>query len=268
MKILCPTDFSNHAHQALEEAIFIANCSKGELTIITAYTVPTSGASFLTLDQVIQENTEEDLNELLNRVKKKISDEVVLKHKIYKGSAKKLIVDHARKEGFDLIIMGTQGSSNVRNLFVGSTTKAVFKSSSIPVLAIPENSMTSSLGKSFLLALDNEVIENEQSFNIIKALYNIYKPVLKVYHVDRSEDILPIDPIVDQYLPGLIEEIIIERNKKIIDCIKKFVVDNEISLLIMLRRKKSWWEKLFIKGFTEEEFYRTRIPMLILPEAQ
>jgi len=50
------------------------------------------------------------------------------------GQPEEVISRHVETDGFDLLVMGGYGHSQIRNLFVGSTTSAMLASCKIPVL--------------------------------------------------------------------------------------------------------------------------------------
>ena len=52
------------------------------------------------------------------------------------GQAPKAIVDTARTQGVDLIIMGSRGLSDIAGLFVGSVTHKVLQLAHVPVLVV------------------------------------------------------------------------------------------------------------------------------------
>jgi nucleotide-binding universal stress UspA family protein len=266
MKILCPIDFSDHADIALQEAIYLCNGMNGELTLITTYEVPITTGSLISLEDVISKNRKEELTSIENRVKKLLNPDLKLKSKLIKGNPKTVISNYAKSNSMDLIVMGTQGSTNMENIILGSVTKAVIRYAEVPVLAIPLNGENSLRNGYFLLALDSDEIENKETVDILLDLCDVYDTKLDIFHVSKVEDICPIDPYIDELLSSCLNDIIVEKAKNPIKAIKKYVVDHHVNMLIMIRRKKSVFERLFLKGHTEEELFRTKIPLLVLPE--
>jgi nucleotide-binding universal stress UspA family protein len=61
-----------------------------------------------------------------------VTDEVLIKH----GTPAEIIVQTAKEQNCDLIVMGTHGHGTFADVFVGSTAKWVIRQSSIPVLVI------------------------------------------------------------------------------------------------------------------------------------
>ena len=61
-----------------------------------------------------------------------VTDEVLIKH----GHPPETIVETARDQNCDIIVMGTHGHGTFADVFVGSTAKWIIKHSPIPVLVI------------------------------------------------------------------------------------------------------------------------------------
>jgi len=61
-----------------------------------------------------------------------VTDEVLIKH----GAPAEVIVETAREQNCDLIVVGTHGHSTLADVMVGSTAKWIIKHSPIPVLVI------------------------------------------------------------------------------------------------------------------------------------
>ncbi len=46
------------------------------------------------------------------------------------------IVEYAESEDIDLIVIGTKGTSDIKNMFLGSTASGVVKYSTCPVMVV------------------------------------------------------------------------------------------------------------------------------------
>lgn len=60
-----------------------------------------------------------------------------IKIKIKTGSASEIIIEEARKEKIDLVMMTKSGENFIENKLLGSTTDTIIKNISIPVLTVP-----------------------------------------------------------------------------------------------------------------------------------
>jgi nucleotide-binding universal stress UspA family protein len=137
-KILCPIDFSEGSHQALEGALNLAKASGGELVLLHVYAPP------IGYTDVMGPGTEqaavamaESLETELGRWKADAAGHGVPVTAVLKqGGACPEILRYAREGGFDTIVMGTHGRSGLGRLIIGSVAEKVVRKSAIPVLTI------------------------------------------------------------------------------------------------------------------------------------
>ncbi|MDD5015635.1 MAG: universal stress protein [Atribacterota bacterium] len=147
MKILVCTDGSEHSQKALEKACILANGGNvDEIAIIYVYdhrydTAFPIGSSYIPSGQ-IERQTERQI-EILKKMaeehkkeRKKILSDAL---KLFKGKNIKVrtifkeghpshtIVNVAQEEGFDMIIIGSEGLSGLKKFFLGSVSNAVIQ---------------------------------------------------------------------------------------------------------------------------------------------
>jgi nucleotide-binding universal stress UspA family protein len=139
-KILVPVDFSAHSEQAVRVAAELARRYDAALDIIHIYE-PLAYA--LPEGYVLLSN--EQLKELWSRLEKDLD---AVKKLAVEGGAPRiethllqgLAVDEicsvAKKQGFDLIVMGTQGRRGLSHLLVGSVAERVLRLAPCPVLTL------------------------------------------------------------------------------------------------------------------------------------
>ncbi|NCT18083.1 MAG: universal stress protein UspA [Flavobacteriaceae bacterium CG_4_8_14_3_um_filter_34_10] len=140
-KILVPTDFSLQAENALKVAAQLAKKHKSEIYLLHMLELP--------LNLVDPSNSGGDLPESLYFMKlarKRFEEvlsadylkgivvyETVLFQEAFDG-----IMDAAAKHKVDLVVMGSHGASGFKEMFIGSNTEKVVRSSNIPVLVIKD----------------------------------------------------------------------------------------------------------------------------------
>ncbi len=179
-KILIPTDFSDCAVNAKDAALAVAERNGAELHFLhsvntpvdwrefEAYTrrgaIPFTGASQAELHSdfnVAVEAIESKMGELIEEAKeKKLSAQ---KHVVYNYDYND-IVKWARDEEMDLIVMGSHGAGGWNELFVGSITQRVVRTSDIPVLVVKGDDDISDM-KDLVFASD---FEEEESIDDLK----------------------------------------------------------------------------------------------------
>lgn len=140
-KILVPTDFSDTASNALSQAIQIAKANKASIKLLHVITpvYVTSSNSFISgggdaFYRKLKNNASDELKSIAKEIKKTTNIAVDYKTKL--GVVNDIVCDMAEKEKFDLIVMGTHGTSGVKEFFAGSNAYKVVNNSNCPVLSV------------------------------------------------------------------------------------------------------------------------------------
>lgn len=135
-KILCPTDFSDTADQAIAYAAKLCKKIGAELTLLNVQSVFSLPAEevikgkFLATEPIL-ERLDEQSYQVMDVFKISCRSEVQASNSSLSDS----IIQRAKD--FDLIVMGTNGSDDYYDFFFGSRSYQVAKESTIPVLLIP-----------------------------------------------------------------------------------------------------------------------------------
>ncbi len=139
-KILVPVDFSEHAGYALEVAAKLAKVFNSEIVVLHMMGL---SEAYLTKSESEEAAEAHFYMKLAKKRYETFLDkpflkgvkvtEMVQNYKIFSE-----INQLAKEQNIDLIIMGSHGTSGVSEIFVGSNTEKVVRTSDIPVLVIKE----------------------------------------------------------------------------------------------------------------------------------
>jgi nucleotide-binding universal stress UspA family protein len=141
-KILICTDFSENSHWAFTYALTLAKTFKSKLLILHVTPEPVHP------DQLSIYLPQEKLEELKASQKKELDKELKTHYlqkmrgfKNYQVIFKEgepffEIIQMARKESVDLIVMGTHGRTGLDHILFGSTAEKVVRKSPCPVMTI------------------------------------------------------------------------------------------------------------------------------------
>lgn len=140
-KILVPTDFSEQAENALKVAAQLAKKYNAEIYLLHMIELPAD------MNNPVGETRSHDLPEALffmKLAKKKFTEvlsapylaglkvhDIVEFNQAFDG-----IMETSKKHGCDFIVMGSQGATGFKEMFIGSNTEKVVRTSEIPVLVI------------------------------------------------------------------------------------------------------------------------------------
>ncbi|WP_367274290.1 universal stress protein [uncultured Tenacibaculum sp.] len=181
-RILVPIDFSEQSENALKTAAVFAK--KFDFEIVIVHMLEFSQAIISGSAQSAQETvfylklTERRLNEFLDKsYLKDIKITPVIKH--YKVFSE--LNELSREENIDLIIMGSQGASGIKELFVGSNTQKVIRHSEVPILVIKDEPKLSFENSIFACDFSEESIS---AFKRARFFANSINCKMKVVYVN------------------------------------------------------------------------------------
>lgn len=141
-KVLVPIDFSDYSKSALRYAVNFAKSFNAEIILI--YVVePVIYPPDFSMGQIAMPsiNTEWDdraKDELQKLAKSEIIGAVKVKTIIKTGKPFVEIIETAKEENVDLIIIATHGRSGVEHILFGSTAEKVVRKAPCPVLTLRE----------------------------------------------------------------------------------------------------------------------------------
>lgn len=280
-RILVPTDFSPTAEKAFRFAVSLAARSKGTIILYHVYTPVES--TFIDTEKMRKEyNAQTEANELkrLQRLKKKVvgdSVEVPVSTIVGRSPLINNILGFAAHNHIDLIVMGTQGGSGLKKIIIGSEAARIAEKSVLPVLLIPEKYELEEPGQ-FVFATNFQPTD-KQALTLVDAIAKLYNADITVLHflngynteMEKEKERMDFDTYA-YCLPRefnesnmkfhLVETASVAEAMETLD--KKYPYD----LMVMVRRKKSFLERFFIKSFTQNMAYITKKPLLIIPEAE
>lgn len=180
-KIIVPIDFSEHSEYALETAAKLAK--KYDAEVLALHMLEMSDLMYTASDGLQNEKaaffitlSEQKFEKFLDKdYLKGIKVTPIIKHfKVFSE-----VNDVAKKHGADLIVMGSHGTSGVKDFFVGSNTERVVRNADVPVLVLKNNvSQINFEVVTFACDFSEECIEP-----YIKAVNMLSKTDSKIYFV-------------------------------------------------------------------------------------
>ena len=129
-KILVPVDFSQQSRAALEYAAALAKGSDAQLLIV--HVVDLSVQNIEGLDPL---NAMEGLDAVLHDVKP-TNSVIPCSHRLLEGEPVQAILNVAKEEDVEMIVMGTHGRSGINRMLMGSVAEAVVRKATCPVLTL------------------------------------------------------------------------------------------------------------------------------------
>lgn len=263
-KLLVPTDFSENARNALAYVIDIANLFGAEITLLHTYRVYSTTGMFISVESYLKEDAAREMLQLVRYIERQLENGASIETRIIRGDAVPIITKLAEKEAFDLIIMGTQGASGLKEIFLGSVTNGVSQQTQTPLLAIPSNFSHRPIEK-IVWAIDEQGVSYAK---VVAPLIKLAKKMdarLAVYHKDTGLADHGIDPTVEIFLEGIDYSFHYELDTdNINESINAFVADYRADLLCMIKRERGFLERIFHSSHTTKEVFDSPVPLLLL----
>ena len=187
-KIILASDYSDTAGSALDYAVALANKFGARLSLVSAVNEPYSAAAgaLVSITEKIREEAHETLSREADRVRGRLTGSATVDTHTVDGAPGSTIPRVAAAKGYDLIVTGTHGSSDARELFTGSVANALIKHSEIPVLVVPVDTPPTAFAR-VLVADDGAGGAGPQDQNLLNSLATAYGSRTERFH-DESGD--------------------------------------------------------------------------------
>ncbi len=203
-KILVPIDFSDHSDYALEVAAFLANNQNAEIVVLHMLGL---SEAILTKDDPQDATEAMYFMKLAEKRFKTFLDKEYLKNIEVTETVQNYRIfsevnDVAKEHGVDLIVMGSHGASGFTEVFVGSNTEKVVRTSDIPVLVVKERMNDFDI-KDAVFACDFK-IENIKAYHDAMRLFKSVNATIHLLYInlpgERFKNTLQMEEKVKSFL--------------------------------------------------------------------
>src|SRR5690606_1297810 len=278
--ILLPTDFSKNAWNAIDYALNLFKDDECLFYLLHSYSPPlvqptTPGATTATTTEILLETARKASEDGLNDVLKKITQtnknekhryKILSEYDFFVGAVKTIEEDYK----IDLIVMGTKGSSGLKEVIIGSNTAGVIGNVKSPILAIPEKAVFGPL-KEIAFATDYDYYCEK---NEISPLLDIAKKTggsIKILHALESDDKLTKDKeqikdYIHQMFGSIDHSFHTLTGVSVETATRVFIQSRDIDMLCMIAKKHNFFQRIFGKPRVEEISFHIQIPYLVIHE--
>lgn len=267
--ILFPTDFSDNARKALNFALEIASHSGA--TIHMVHSIEES-YNFAPMVDHIKELITSKTRQLFDDLKKEIQKQekyarIDIKTSIRTGRSTSAILEEAKNEKCDLIVIGTCGRSNLERFLYGSTTAQLVQQADVPVLVIPEKAEFKGFQK---VIFSTDFHDGDlQALQYVIELGRLFHSSINILHASVEDDLK--SEILFRGFRELVKEITsydninFEQDKSIsfFEAVADRIDNKELSLMVMVKYSRPY--SIFAKKQSKEMSYYIQVPLLVLP---
>lgn len=272
--ILVPVDFSACSKNALKIAIGIAKQSGAKIHMLNAIHVhaPHPDISGGGLIHTLISDYEAQVKESFDALESEVIELNNVPHESdrFISFLVDAIYSETKDKKIDLIIMGTRAEHSSIEKFLGSNTTDVISNAEVPVLIIPEKTMTFNPGK-IGFASDFEGMMNFKNLEILSWFANTFHSEILIFHVSNNPD--DISMKTQKMMKDLHEKFMDQKasvrtieSDSVLQGIKSFTSDHKLELLSMVPKEHSFFEKLFHKSITKAVALNPSLPILTIPQ--
>lgn len=278
ISILLPTDFSSNSMNAIKYALEFFKHQKAKFYFMHAYQNAVYDQDNLVSRNVFDEILENVSSESRRNLKALLAEVKMIapnpEFEFHIISSYSTLLEEvniiADAKNIDLIVMGTKGKSNQRNLIYGSNTFKVLKYVKCPVLAIPAH-YSNTRPKNILFPTNYMIPYKSRELKLLKDLATSFKSVIDVLHVSKSDTL----SIRQKDNKALIKETIDKtevlfstvNSKRIPETIKRYIKHNATDLLVMINTQHSFLEDMLFQSKIDKVGIDLKIPLLAMQNA-
>lgn len=255
-KILCPTDFTDTADNAIVYAAKLAKKINAGLTLINVQVL-----SELTVEQAVWGK---DMNVQAAQARlESQSEEVTKVFKIPCGfdvETATLSLSHVisnRALAYDLIVMGTEGTSTISQFFTGTHTYNVIRETQVPVLLVPTEAGYSEI-KEIVFAFDYlhfkqlPLVQLMKFHHAVDSKLTILQVMKTPYEREAEVALEEIQNQVKQFYPeeedAICFDTIYTEADELASSIHSYMIRNNADLLALCSIHHKFSEKIFHKS--------------------
>jgi len=265
-KILVPTDLSKAAETGLHMAVEIARRC-GAVVSLVNFTRHPMGSTFLATGDVMLSTDEPDVFgiEMLKAIKERM-ETLVSKYGTAGVSINVAVVDNEYKDGIDeylqsenidLIVMGTSGEQNAKEVFTGNHTEQTIKVSACPVLSIRDGFSIDQL-KTMVVAVD-VLSDNKSADGLIalKELAECFDACIHLVHVrdTKKNPTLILDEYFNQMaaIAGLQKfKVRIIDTDDVVEGLTNYAHEVNAGFLAVIKNSKEGIFRIFSQNLSEK----------------
>ena len=275
MNILLPTDFSKNSGNAISYAMELFKNEKCNFFFLHTYTPSFYRMDYMLGGPLFSAIPDSDvdislagLEKTLKDVKKSYNNP---KHSYNVISAFNTLTDEINEvtieKEIDMVVMGTQGATGAKEIFLGTNTVYALRKAIAPVLVIPENYTFQKIQK---ILLPSDYLSNYKDNELSTAIkmVKMNKAKLIVLHVKEEYDLTASQEenkmALYRRLDGLSTTLTELKGSLMPNAILNYVQKNGIDLLMMMNRKHSFFERIFEKQNVDQIGFHIKIPFLVI----
>lgn len=272
-RILCPTDFSDTASQAIAYAAKFAQVLNAEVILFHVQSVYDLSPVDLIKGESESVGSAHDMLEkqaieVAHEFKISCYSEVMVS-----GEALSTLISEKGEE-YDLIVMGSKGASDLFEFFFGSNTYHVIQKTTVPVMLIPDRLIFSGFNN-IVLAYDylregpDPIYELMSWIGSFNGELHLLQVMEESFSADLEKELKEQQEIIKANMPDdfpvTFEKI---HAHDLSRSIHQYMTKQNADMLVLTTHKYSFIEKMFHKSVTKVISTIADYPVFIFPSGK
>ena len=274
--ILIPTDFSDNSLNALKYAVEIYKASPVRIYILHAYADEVYAAmnesmeedEFVTISDQIHKESKKSLAAFKSKISAFTNNP---EHSFETISDFGQLVDSVNelvnRKNIDLVVMGTKGESEDKDITFGSNTLQVIKYVNCPVLAVPSE-YNNAAPQNLLFPTDYMLPYKSRELALVSGIAKRFNTQIHLLHVSKFPNLSKRKQDNKQLLKDKFSKnevsSHVNSSPDITSGINTFVKENKIDMLVMVNTRHSYLENVLYQSTIEKIGLHIHIPFLVL----
>nr|WP_255512548.1 universal stress protein [Flagellimonas sp. S3867] len=261
-----PTDFSENALKASEYAIALFKKEVCTFYVLHADPNATSTGRGGSLNKEL-DKTVAHLNNKSTGSEHLFETKLLLKN-LFAGIERFII-----EKDIDFIVMGTKGSSALKELFMGSTALKMLESIRIcSILMVPESYQRSPIERFMIATNFDHYYERVELNPVIRLAKNSGAEIQVVHVIDGApltEYQEKLKALLKKKMKGInfsFEEV--SLTESLAKTISVLIAERNVQLLAMIYHRYGFFKELFATGVIKKLAFNSSIPFLVVPEVE
>ena len=263
--ILVPTDFSERAKNAIDQAIHVASRIDARIIIYHVYHRPTMERA----QKVSLENLKKKIDRNFDKLSGSFPDlkKIPCEFRKELGLTVEKITDLVNKDGIDMLIMATKGASGFNEVW-GTKTAKIIKQIKTPVFVIPDNTSLKDMNK-IALACDYSLKTDENAIGLLTDLAEKLDFEIDVVTLNREEKTMTKkehenrDHLVRQ-MGNDHSNFKFTQHAEVDKGIMAYAKANNIDAVVLFPKNYSFIEQMFHESLTEKMVFNSPIPLIVI----
>ena len=256
--ILVPVGTSNTG-ETLQYAVDFASEFSAQVFVMDVFSISAKTGNLGNVTEKVAKNNKERLMEVINKVDAKGA---AIKIASYNGEITDGLKEIDKELGIDLIIIAPRSNDIREEVYLGNTTGKIIKKTNIPALVVPKGTVFKPF-KTALTAFKSGILKKKRMLEPLLTIQEKFKTRVNLLLV-KTPGYTDEDLQVNTALMDISSNLTISENATTYQGILEHFQSNNPDILIVFRRKRGFFKKLWEKSVILKSEFFVRRPVLML----